>query len=180
VCPNCEVEAMVGQPECYECGWIFAREKDPHHDTHADDSQILSTPEKWLVEAVEYRLHVKRNAEPGDCPTLRVDYECTKSGSSGNLSREVISEWVCVEHEGFAQRKAMQWWVKRSKASMPATVDEAVDLCHRGAVAAPRSIMVAKQGRFWRVLSAELDEIPDEWSDAVEADPFEVDEGIPF
>lgn len=177
-CPNCGVEATIGQRQCNECHFIFAVEREPNHDVVADNAQILSVPEMWIVEAVTYGVHYKRDA-PGATPTMRVNYECYPEGKAGNLSMQVISEWVCIEHDGFARRKAEAWWAKRSIATYPCDVEEAVDLCERGAVAAPRSIMVQREGRWWRVLSAELDEIPEEWFDEVDADVF-ADEEVPF
>ena len=177
-CPNCGVEATIGQRQCNECHFIFAVEREPNHDVVADDAQILSEPETMIVEAVTYAVHHKRQ-EPSATPTLRVNYECYPEGKSGNLNLQVISEWVCIEHEGFARRKAEAWWQKRSIATYPCDVETAVDLCERGAVAPPRSIVVARQGRWWRVLSAELEDIPDQWLDEVDVDVF-ADEEVPF
>ena len=67
-------------------------------------------------------------------------------------------------HDGFARRRAERWWRARSIHDVPETVSVAVDLCRRGAVASPRSIVAARQGRWWRVLSADLDERPEEWA----------------
>ena len=181
-CPNCEQEVLISAKECPECGWHFPQDRDPSHDTKADDSQILSDPETWLVDEVAYSVHWKKKAGPDDVPTLRVDYTAHKEGAEGNLAQEQISEWICLEHEGFAGRKAARWWTARSIAPVPATVEDAVDLCRRGAVAAPRSINIAKQGRWWRVLSAELDAKPDEWTaEFTGEDPFAVEtEEVPF
>jgi hypothetical protein len=82
-----------------------------------------------------------------------------------------------LEHEGFAQKKARRWWLARSITEPPETIQAAVELCRRGAVAAPRSIVAVKEGRWWRVLSAVLDERPEEWASEVgEEDPFAVEE----
>ncbi len=49
-------------------------------------------------------------------------------------------------------------------------------------MASPRSIVVMKEGKFWRVLSADLDPKPDEWADEVTGEDVfaEEDESIPF
>ena len=175
-CPNCQTECLIGATECRECGFAFPRERDASHDNKADDSQILSEPETFLVESVRYAVHYKRK-DPEAPPTLRVDYDCRREGATGDLAGEVIPEWVCLEHVGFARRKAERWWKARSVLEPPDTIADACDLCRRGAVAAPRSIVAAKQGRFWRVLSADLDERPEEWaSDVGEEDPFATEE----
>jgi hypothetical protein len=41
-------------------------------------------------------------------------------------------------------------------------------------------ITAMRQGRFWRVLSAELDELPDEVYDDVALTPFDEFDEIPF
>ena len=86
---------------------------------------------------------------------MRVDY---RLAGDGNLE-SVISEWVCVEHEGYAKRKALNWWQARSLANFPETAEEAVSLGRF--IAVPKTITVQREGRFWRVLSAEIEEIPD-------------------
>lgn len=181
-CPNCETEVLIAATECPECGWRFPRPTEATHDAEADDTSILSEPETFLVEAVHYACHQKRKAGPEDPPTMRVDYECRKDGAAGNLATEVISEWICFEHPSYAGAKARRWWQTRSVAPFPDSVSEAVDLCRRGAVSSPRSIVAAKQGRWWRILSAALDERPDEWADCLLGeDPFEtVEEEVPF
>jgi DNA repair protein RadD len=171
-CPNCQTECLIGAAECRECGFAFPRDRDASHDQQADDSQILSEPETWLVEAVRYAVHYKRKDLDAP-PTLRVDYECQRDETGGNLSGETISEWICLEHEGFARRRAERWWRARSIHDVPETVSEACDLCRRGAVASPRSIVAARQGRWWRELLAVLDELQEEWSgEECGEDPF--------
>jgi len=175
-CPNCEAEVLIGATECRDCGFAFPRERDASHDAKPDDAQILTEPEVWLVETVRYATHYKRNS-PESPPTLRVDYDCRREGADGNLTTEVISEWVCLEHEGFARKKAERWWRARSVLEPPDAIPDAVDLCRRGAVAVPRNITAVRQGRFWRVLSADIDERPEEWvSEIGSEDPFAVTE----
>ena len=178
-CLNCEQEVLIGATDCPDCGFIFPRDREISHDVHADNSQILSTPERFEVMAVSYSQHYKRNAPEGTPTTMRVDYECRKEGSTGNMF-DVIAEWVCIEHEGFAQKKAVKWWLARSRAQFPGCVEDAVDLARNGAVASPRVITAMKQGRFWRVLSVELDELPPEVLDDVTLTPFDEYEEIPF
>lgn len=169
-CPNCEAEVLLSATECPDCGWQFPRDREPGHEAKAAEGQILSEPEVWLVDGIKYSVHVKRKAGPDDPPTMRVDYEC--QAERGNML-DTISEWVCIEHTGSARRKAVKWWEARSVLDCPDTVEDAVALCRRGAVAGPRSIVAWKEGKFWRVLSAVLDPRPEEWAeDEVGADPF--------
>lgn len=86
----------------------------------------------------------------------------------GDLSTEIISEWVCLQHEGFARTKAIGWWLQHSKAPVPSTIAEAVSLLNRGAAAMPTHIRAKREGKFWKILSQTIDELPDEWEDEPE------------
>jgi DNA repair protein RadD len=95
--------------------------------------------------------------------------------SSGNLSGKEFSEWVCLEHDGFARSKAEQWWNERSDAPVPGTIDDAIDTwpsCRQ-----PVRIVVSKDGRWDRISHYEFeDEKPEEWPL-----PFELaGEEVPF
>ena len=173
-CPNCQAECYAGAQEC-ECGFLFPA-RDPSHGPEADPGEILSTPEVWSVEEIGYCSHTKKKATPEDLPTLRVDYLCKPlDGEGGNLEAKTISEYVCIEHPGFAGIKARRWWAQRSIAPQPATVAEAEKLALCGALAWPRTITTRREGRWWRVLSADLDEKPQEWMESLSptGDAFE-------
>lgn len=149
-CPNCGSLVNAKLLLC-ECGFRFAF-REPNHDVQADlSANIISKPETFVVDSVHYALHSKE----GKTPSLRVDYRLS---SVGNLT-SVISEWICLEHEGYARRKAVNWWKARSMADVPFTVDEALLLTK--SIAVPKTITAQREGKFWRVVSAEIDEIPD-------------------
>ena len=99
---------------------------------------------------------------------MRVDYRLLRDGNLEN----VISEWVCLEHEGFARKKAISWWQSRSLAPVPDTVDEALDVSN--SIAVPRSITAIREGRFWRIVKAEIEELPTDWDRVYE------EEELPF
>ena len=134
--------------------------------------EAMQPPQKWSVEGVKMQLWT--NKKTGS-RTLRVDYDGVMWGDEGNLTHEVISEWVCLEHDGFAGRKAAEWWRKRCRTPAE-TIDEAVELWQRGAVATPTAISAKREGRFWRVLDYVLDSVPtlDEYRDVAEKDSADV------
>ena len=88
---------------------------------------------------------------------------------TGNLQYEKISEWVCLDHTGYAKTKALKWWSKRSKAEC-GSVDEALSLWKRGAVASPVWITTKPDGNFKKITGYGLDERPDEWREETEID----------
>jgi DNA repair protein RadD len=171
-CPNCGLTVYAGVREC-QCGFTFPIERQSHSVEADQDHQILAVPQKWVVEAISYHEHYKAK-RPNDPPTLRVDYACIPLDSTGgNLEQKTFSEWVCIEHNGFAQRKAFQWWKKHSKAPFPNTVEEACSLCNRGAVASASAITTLKDGHWDRVINHTLDEIPETWHEEEIENVFE-------
>jgi DNA repair protein RadD len=53
---------------------------------------------------------------------------------------EWISEWVCVEHEGFARRKAEAWWASRCQGECPTSAEDAFDFGATKCLSEPYSI----------------------------------------
>lgn len=158
VCPNCEEPCATSVRECLGCGFRFPPPK-PNHESDADqESQILVAPKVFTVDEVRFSRHTKKKAAPDSPATLRVDYLCTPDGGG---PPESISEWVCIDHEGWAGRNAARWWSARSLADPEADeansfIESCVSLWRRGAVATPTRITAIREGRFWRVTHAEL------------------------
>jgi DNA repair protein RadD len=152
ICPNCESFIPKKDRLC-ECGFEFL-ERAPNHDQKADtETEILSLtePETFTVAGASYSRHEK----DGKVPSLRVTYTLEEANMPFGLS-----EWVCIEHGGFARRKAEDWWSIHSSVECPAGIDEAIDLFNRQWVAIPRTVTARREGRFWKVLDREIDELP--------------------
>jgi DNA repair protein RadD len=163
-CPNCQLVVPTRNQVC-QCGFRFSV-RVPKHEEQADTvAQIISEPERFEVESVVYSRHQKE----GKQPSLRVDYRF-----AGNM-QNYISEWICLEHVGFARRKAEVWWTLRCELEPPTSVDEALTLTK--AIAVPRAITAVREGKFWRVTEAEIEEIPD--ASLIQVDVFEEEE-MPF
>lgn len=140
-CPNCMEFVPIAIMQCPACGHVFTKvedERDPH-EKRADELSPLSfmdEPIRKVVDDVGYYLHQKK----GSPPSLRVDYFC-------GLDR--YSEWVCLEHEGYARKKAEQWWRKRSGNDAPHEVIYA--LCETHTLRRPAEIEVEPDGKYWRI-----------------------------
>jgi DNA repair protein RadD len=141
VCPACQSINALPARVCVDCGYAFPA-RETHLEATATTRPILSTGRlEWVgVSAVTYHRHEK----PGKPPSLRVDYHC-------GLVRH--REWVCLEHGGYAGRKAAQWWLRRAEADLPpATVEEA--LTRADELRTPVEIAVRPNGRFTEVVHA--------------------------
>lgn len=71
--------------------------------------------EIFEVEHITYETHEKL----GKPPMIRVTYWC---------GYKKFDEYVCVEHEDFAVRKARKWWRQRTEMEMPTKTAIALDL----------------------------------------------------
>ena len=158
---------MPSRKQSCECGFRFSVRVPTHEDKADTQAQIISEPERFEVESVLYSRHQKQDK----LPSLRVDY---RLASDGNLEN-IISEWICLEHVGFARRKAEAWWKLRCELEVPASVEDALRFTK--AIAVPRSIVAVREGKFWRVVEAEIEEIPD--ASVIEFDVFQEEE-MPF
>jgi len=173
ICPACRADVFAGSREC-ECGFVFPPKDDGRHDGKSDQETALLAsqmkPSDWYVVSCIWGLHRKRQAGDEAPPTLKISYTCQPfdNDAAGDLSTEIISEWVCLQHEGFARTKAVGWWLQHSKAPVPSTIAEAVSLLNRGAAAMPTHIRAKREGKFWKILSQTIDELPDEWEDEPE------------
>lgn len=165
-CPQCKALVATGYANCPQCGFEFPEKQRQQHDASATSEGILSgqvTRTDEHVTEVAYCFHTKRD-DPDAPPTMRVEYRV----GFNRWHRE----WVCFEHDGYARRKAEQWWTARSREAVPRTVDEAVELANAGALAPTLAVTVEKRAgdKFDRIVSHSLGDRPPR---------LESDEGLP-
>ena len=154
-CPECQTLIAASYSVCPDCGHEFPKPKEPPHNVTADSGAILGMdvkPEWERIDRITYEVHTKFDSKPGHPKTVRVNYH------SGMCY--TVSEWVCVEHEGFARQKAMKWWFKRQKLGQkipcPVTASEAVEILESGRMRRTGRIFV-KQGHGRRTYDQILD-----------------------
>lgn len=120
-CPRCNALVPIMLHVC-DCGYEFEiaeRESETLHHVGA----ILSTevsPIELNVDRVAYSKHIGKSG----VATLRVDYYC---------GLRKVSEYVCLEHPGYARTKAINWWGRHIDdpfEPVPATVDYALTMTH--------------------------------------------------
>ena len=140
-CPKCDEIVALGVRECPACGHAWP-ERELRHETRADDVAILGGEKRgeWCdVSTVKAVSHLSRSS---GMRTLRVDYVC---------GLRSYSEYVCLEHEGFARRKAEQWWRHMIGGEVPLDVDTAVDVLRECPPRVTR-IRVEPDGKYERVV----------------------------
>ncbi|WP_353429106.1 DEAD/DEAH box helicase [Paracoccus denitrificans] len=137
VCPMCESIIALSATECPDCGHVFPVREVKIAPTAAT-LPVLSPKQQWLpVTGVSYSRHDKA----GGRPSLKVTYSCGLA---------TYSEWVCLEHQGYARQKAAEWWRKRAPGGpVPLSVAEA--LAQTGRLARPSDISVRPSGRYLEI-----------------------------
>ncbi|WP_444452938.1 DEAD/DEAH box helicase [Rhodobacter capsulatus] len=137
VCPECDSIIALSATECPDCGYVFPAREVKIAPTAAT-LPVLSPKQQWLpVTGVSYSRHDKA----GGRPSLKVTYSCGLAS---------YSEWVCLEHQGYARQKAAQWWRKRAPGCpVPLSVAEA--LAQTSRLARPSDISVRPSGRYLEI-----------------------------
>lgn len=169
-CPDCRALLPAAYAACPECGYEFPPPAKQTHDGKASTAAVLSgqvTVETFTVQDTVYSVHTKRGAGDDAPKSLRVDY---KIGW-----HRWKSEWVCLEHDGFARQKAIAWWKKRSPDPVPATAQRAVDIAHGGGLAETKSITVRSVSGedYDRITDYRIGDIPEPIGHSAEDDPLD-------
>lgn len=115
LCEACGTYNHASVRFCSECGAEFPREVKIKQ--HAGTDELISDgapkTEVFKVDRVIYNEHRK----DGRPPTIQVSYFC---------GLRMFKEWVCLEHEGYAGKKARDWWRERALDEPPVTTAEAL------------------------------------------------------
>lgn len=144
---------------CPNCGWTIPKEEVEKreaeeaaerrmHDRQTSQRNILSSePEELKVDAVT----VHRHRKPDKPDSIRVQYRCGLA---------TFREWICLDHGGFAESKAREWWYRRfgREKQREITVNGALqDLFLGEKIAAiTDSITVKKSGRHFEIIDYKI------------------------
>ena len=135
VCPMCETVVPVRASQCMDCGYEFTVTRMINHDGEPADIDIMGDGGYWAeVLDVVYARHKKE----GSPDSLKVTYL---------LGTHEISEWVCIEHAGFARKKALKW-LKARLSFMPELLNVEWLLDNSELIQQPEQVRVVRQGRY--------------------------------
>ncbi|KKM91649.1 hypothetical protein LCGC14_1226380 [marine sediment metagenome] len=110
-CMECRESFSRAIRRCPACGWeipkleieqleIKERHRRLHGDKASKRSILSSMPETYKIDEVTLGRHRKK----GSPDSIAVQY---RSGIA------TFKEWICLDHEGFARKKALEWCGKR-------------------------------------------------------------------
>jgi len=132
-CPMCDSIVAPAVRVCPDCGFKFPIEHKLK-STASDYEVIENGGSNWLiVEDVHYSI----NQKIGMPSSIRVTYKAAGKN---------ITEYVCIEHKGFAKHKA-DHWVKFRGGKPCDTIDQFMKQAE--SLAKPRKILVKKQHKYF-------------------------------
>ena len=139
-CPDCQSLLPISASECSDCGYAFPRPAQKLKPKASTAAILSNRDPQWVrVDHVSYAKHRK----PGKPPSLRVEYQC---------GLVTYSEWICLQHKGYARKKAEIWWRKRNDGVIPKSIDGALTWIKY--LATPTEIHVRPNGRFSEIINA--------------------------
>lgn len=135
-CDECGAVVSIRTVHCPGCGYEFPA-ASCKLESRPDSTAIISEPEPaHAVRSTEYKIHIKE-AKP---PMLRVRYW---TGTTAYYDM-----YLCFEHAGYAQQKAIQMWKKLGGGEPPKYSSEAYMRAMKGELATPEQIRVKKRGKY--------------------------------
>lgn len=142
ICPQCSSIILLGVKTCPDCGFEW-----PEADMAREHERVASYLSPVDMDAGKPRIlrvssmFFRRHEKDGKPDTLRVDFMC---------GMKTVTDWVCLEHDGYAAKKAVKWWIRfGGKAPAPMTVTEA--LARQDEISKPTSVEVVDDGDYERI-----------------------------
>jgi DNA repair protein RadD len=136
ICDMCGTYNHASVRICIGCGYEFPIQTKLRQGASTDAliAGDLPVEEVFKVDHITYAIHTK----VGSKPSIRVTYYC---------GLRVFNEFVCVEHDRYALRKAQAWWKKRynTPIEMPNKAKEAIDFMDKMKVPTHLRVWVNKQ-----------------------------------
>lgn len=143
LCEVCDTYNHASVRICIQCGYEFPKQIKIHAMAFTDEliaKKTLPQVETFKVDRVVYKEHRKQ----GRPPSIQIDYFC---------GLRFFKEWLCLEHEGFARRKAKEMWQERAVTEPPATTADA--LTRLAEMKTPSSIRVWVNKKYPEVMGHE-------------------------
>ena len=144
MCDQCGALMHLSARECGDCGHVFPDPEKHRNITRSASVAEAMKGERGVETVVPTRASYDLHEKPGRPTSMRVTYYA-------GLNR-IGREWVCFEHEGFARRKAADWWRKRADEPVPATVTEALERQHE--IALPEKLRIDFRGKYPEIVGA--------------------------
>jgi len=132
-CPECFEIVYSAVKNCPVCGHEFLFRHHLHSDFDGA-SNVLSAEAWHKVDFVDYESYLARSNHL----MLKVFYNC---------GLRQFTEYIAVEHTGYARYRAEHWWQRRlPNSTLPPTVEEALPMA--AFLKQPTEIFVDESGKY--------------------------------
>lgn len=154
LCPSCFAEIPVAKRHCPHCGHDFPAPTREERKANMEASKlsVVGAEKKQKIVAVSQRVVIDYVSARSQKRMLRVDY------FEEGRATPAASEYVCIEHDGYARTKAEHWWDRHTGGfACPTTVDQAMGMLDY--LRPVRAVKIVKDGQYSRVAGWVFDKI---------------------
>lgn len=140
ICEVCETYNHISARKCVNCGAEFTFEVKFKAQASTDDLIKAPMPivKVFNIDHISCDIHTKI----GSPPMMKLTYYCGVKS---------FTEFVCIEHQNFAGRKARQWWKERTDMSYPTSTEQAMGLL--GALVTPTQMRVWTNKQYPEIMA---------------------------
>jgi len=119
ICEACGTYNHASVRFCISCGKEFPKEVKINARAGTEELIAPNTPKPMKVEVFKVdRVTYHRHSKADRPDSLQVSYFC---------GLRMFREWVCLEHDGYAAKRARDWWRTRSEDEPPETISDALE-----------------------------------------------------
>lgn len=144
LCEACGTFCHTSVRICPECGWEFPEKLDKWTLT-ASEAELVATSLPQVETFTVTRATYARHSKVGKPDSVKVTYSC---------GLRSFTEYVCIEHPGFAYKKARDWWAERCSEAMPTTTEDALKLT--ALLPVPKKIRVWINRKYPEIMGCEF------------------------
>lgn len=145
-CPSCRAYNAKEDTNCINCGIELPKSGGGGATSADKEAKLLSRNvagdvmtgglQEFPVLGMRFSAHNK----PGSPPTLKLSFRVPNEPWP-------VTQWLCLEHEGWVQKKARQQWRQFAGTSPPRSVEEALQRADE--LKYPTRIWARREGNFW-------------------------------
>ena len=142
-CPMCLCLVPTVTRRCPMCGHVFVFKTAINAEADMDSNILQTADNNWQkVTGVYYNIHHK----VGSPSSLKVTYQMGLSS---------VSEWVCLNHQGYAKSKADNWVKHRDPGCRVFTTEHVYG--RREFLKVPKRVLLQKNGRYKNIKRAKFE-----------------------
>lgn len=180
ICQECQTYNHASAKVCMVCGFVFpaiSKLKQAASTEELIKQSIEPVVEVFKVDHITYSQSFKEGREP----IMTVAYYC---------GLRKFTDYVCLQHDGYAARKARQWWRERSEDAPPERIADAMERASQLKVPTQLRVWINKKypeilgycydGTAFGTIAPVAADFPTRAADTAQSVPDDFYDDIPF